>query len=135
MVTGTVFDMNTEEQQTGSITVESRQDVLLGRIRGGPHGELLPGVVADLDGLVTRAETEAGVRAVVLTSDHPTRFIAHADIRWLQEVGAVNHDLSPRAAQVVVELIIDGRGLTPEDALEIGVVDEVVDRTRCCIVR
>ena len=52
---------------------------------GPPHGELGPAIADDLAALVTRAETDAGVGDVVLTGTHPERFVAHADVRWLQE--------------------------------------------------
>ncbi len=52
------------------------------------EGEFGREIAADLAALVTRADTDDGVGAVVLTGTHPTRFLAHAEISWLKEMGA-----------------------------------------------
>ena len=84
------------------IEVEQRGRVLLGRLDGGPRGEFGREIAADLAALVTRAESDDGVGAVVLTGTHPERFIAHAEIRWLQEAGAASPTVGPRATSTVV---------------------------------
>ena len=84
------------------IEVEQRGRVLLARLHGGPRGEFGPEIAADLAALVTRAETDEGVGAVVITGAHPERFVAHANLRWLQEGGAASPSVGPRAAAAVV---------------------------------
>src|SRR5256884_6141851 len=84
------------------IEVEQRGRVLLARLHGGPRAEFGPEIAADLAALVTRAETDEGVGAVVITGTHPERFVAHANLRWLQEGGAASPAVGPRAASTVV---------------------------------
>src|SRR4051794_25901993 len=84
------------------IEVEQQERVLLARLHGGPRGEFGPEIAADLAALVTRAETDESVGAVVITGTHPERFVAHADLRWLQERGAASPSVGPRAAAAVV---------------------------------
>src|SRR5688500_5361119 len=79
------------------IGVEQRGRVLLARLHGGPRGEPGAAIATALAGLVTRAETDEGVGSVVLTGTHPERFLAHADVRWLQEGGAASPSVGPRA--------------------------------------
>jgi enoyl-CoA hydratase/carnithine racemase len=84
------------------IRLEQRGRVLLARLDGGPRGEFGPEIAADLAALVTRAETDEGVGAVVITGTHPERFVAHAELRWLQEGGAASPTVGPRAASAIV---------------------------------
>jgi enoyl-CoA hydratase len=91
----------TEKHHPG-IRIEQRGRVLLARLDGGPRGELGPAIAADLDALVTRAETDEEVGAVVLTGTHPERFVAHADVRWLQEGGAASPSVGPRTGSAIV---------------------------------
>src|SRR5437762_6038509 len=85
------------------IEVEQQGRVLLARLHGGPRGEFGPEIAADLAALVTRAETDDGVGAVVITGTHPERFVAHANLRWLQEGGAASPSVGPRGASAVVQ--------------------------------
>src|SRR4029453_5841272 len=78
------------------IEVEQRGRVLLARLHGGPRGGFGPEIAADLEALVTRAETDESVGAVVITGTHPERFVAHAELRWLQEGGAASPKVGPR---------------------------------------
>jgi len=84
------------------IEVEQRGRVLLARLHGGPRGEFGREIAADLKALVTRAETDDSVGAVVITGTHPERFVAHANLRWLQEGGAASPSVGPRGASAVV---------------------------------
>jgi enoyl-CoA hydratase/carnithine racemase len=84
------------------IDVEQHDRVLVARMRGGPRGEFGPELHADLRRIVERAETDEGVGAVVITGTHPERFVAHANLRWLQEAGAASPSVGPRAAAAVV---------------------------------
>src|SRR5438874_6095156 len=83
------------------IEVERRGRVLLARLHGGPRGEFGPEIAADLAALVTRAETVESVGAVVITGTHPQRFVAHADLRWLQEGGAASPSVGPRGGSAI----------------------------------
>ena len=83
--------------------VEQRGRVLVARLHGGPRGEFGPEIAADLAALVTRAETDDSVGAVVITGTHPERFVAHANLRWLQEGGAASPSVGPRGASAVVQ--------------------------------
>src|SRR2546430_12735092 len=96
--------MSTTTTQTHrlGIEVEQRGRVLLARLHGGPRGEFGPEIAADLAALVSRAETDDGVGAVVITGAHPERFVAHANLRWLQEGGAASPNVGPRGAAAVV---------------------------------
>lgn len=64
----------------GTIDVEQRGTVLIGRFDNPPHGLMDRGSVEALDRLVARAENDDGVDAVVLTGSHPERFVAHYDV-------------------------------------------------------
>ncbi len=83
--------------------------MLLARLHGGPRGEFGPEIAADLEALVTRAETDESVGAVVITGTHPERFVAHANLRWLQEGGAASPTVGPRGC-------LGGRAHGPRDA-------------------
>lgn len=72
----------------GTITVEDRGAVLVATIDGGEYQEFGNDVAEALEALVDRADADPRVRAVVFTSPHPTRFMSHAEVRWLQEGGA-----------------------------------------------
>jgi enoyl-CoA hydratase/carnithine racemase len=91
----------TTNQRVG-LDVEQRGRVLVARLLGGPRGEFGPEIHADLRKLVERAETDEGVGAVVITGAHPERFVAHANLRWLQEGGAASPTVGPRAAAGVI---------------------------------
>ena len=84
------------------IDVEEHGRVLVARLLGGPRGEFGPEIHADLQALVTRAETDEDVGAVVVTGTHPERVVAHAQLRWLQEGGAASPAVGPRGAAAVV---------------------------------
>src|SRR2546429_10002941 len=107
--------MSTTTTQTHrlGIEVEQRGRVLLARLHGGPRGEFGPEIAADLAALVTRAETNDGVGAVVITGTHPERFVAHANLRWLQEGGAASPSVGPRAASAVVHTARAARAVSP----------------------
>src|SRR5438874_11891659 len=83
------------------IEVEQQGRVLLARLHGGPRGEFGPEIAADLAALVTRAESDESVGAVVITGTHPERLVAHAHLRWLQEGDGESPSVGPRAASAV----------------------------------
>jgi len=103
------------------IDVEQRGRVLIARLLGGPRGEFGPEIHADLRSLVERAETDEGVGAVVITGTHAERFVAHANLRWLQEGGAASPTVGPRGAAAVVQ--------TARATRAIGGVRKLADRT------
>src|SRR3954469_8694230 len=103
------------------IEVEQRGRVLLAHLHGGPRGEFGPEIAADLAALVTRAETDESVGAVVITGTHPERFVAHANLRWLQEGGADGPTVGPRGAAAVMQ--------TARAARAVGGVRQLADRT------
>jgi enoyl-CoA hydratase len=103
------------------IEVEQRGRVLLARLHGGSRGEFGPEIAADLAALVTHAETDESVGAVVITGTHPERFVAHANLRWLQEGGAASPTVGPRAAAAVVN--------TARATRAVGPVRKLADRT------
>src|SRR3989440_12345151 len=83
------------------IEVEQRGRVLIARLHGGPRGEFGPEIAADLAALVTRAETDEGVGAGVITGTHPQRVVAHAHLPWLPEGRAPSPRGGPRRAPSV----------------------------------
>ncbi|HEX2085732.1 MAG TPA: enoyl-CoA hydratase/isomerase family protein [Solirubrobacteraceae bacterium] len=64
----------------GTIEVEQRGRVLLATLANAPHALMDRPMVAALDDLVRRAETDPDVGGVVLTGAHPERFVAHYDV-------------------------------------------------------
>jgi enoyl-CoA hydratase len=89
------------QKETGRIETEQRGAVVIARIDGGPRQVFGPDVAADLTELVTRADGDPSVRAVVFTGKHPERFISHAEVRWLQEGGAAVPSVGPRGASIL----------------------------------
>ena len=86
------------------IRVEEHGRVLLAHIQGGPRGEFGREIAADLAALVDRAEKDDRVGAVVLTGTYPGRFVAHAELSWLQETGANSPKVGPGAASLVMRV-------------------------------
>jgi enoyl-CoA hydratase len=110
----------TQNQRLG-IEVEQRGRVLIARLHGGPRGEFGPEIAADLEALVSRSETDEEVGAVVIAGTHPERFVAHANLRWLQEGGAASPSVGPRGASAVVQ--------TARAARAVAGVRQLADRT------
>ena len=54
--------------------------------------------------LVRRADQDPAIRAVVFTGSHPSRFISHAEISWLQEDGSVIPPVSTRVTSAVAKI-------------------------------
>ncbi|WP_354701717.1 Short-chain-enoyl-CoA hydratase [Paraconexibacter sp. AEG42_29] len=96
--------MTTHATATQPLGLEVTQQgrVLTARLHGGPRGELGPEIAADLAALVTRAEDDDNVGAVVITGTHPERFAAHASVSWLQDAGAGSPNVSPRLGSAAV---------------------------------
>jgi enoyl-CoA hydratase len=64
--------------------IEDRGAILIVRVDGGPHALFGPEIANQLDELVDRVDHDPRVHSVVFTGAHPTRFISHADVCWLQ---------------------------------------------------
>ena len=69
----------------------------------------------------TASSRDPSVHAVVFTGARPGRFVSHADVRWLQEGGAVNPKLGRRGASAALRLA--------RDIDRAGVPGPVVDKT------
>jgi enoyl-CoA hydratase len=65
---------------SGSVAVEQRDNVLVATLSNPPMALIDSEIVVGLLALARRADTDSDVGAVVLTGDHPTRFVAHFDV-------------------------------------------------------
>src|SRR5262245_52041335 len=83
----------------GEVRTEQRGRVVLATLSNPPHGLMDAGIVDGLESLVDRAESDSAVGAVVLTGDHPERFIAHYDVRELLEGARSGPSVGPRVAK------------------------------------
>lgn len=86
----------------GRIDIETVGSVLIARLDGGPMGLFGEGTARDLLALIDRVEADKSVDAVVFTGTHPSRFVGHADVRWLQQGGQSTPKLHRTAASAVV---------------------------------
>lgn len=77
---------------------ERRGSTLVIRIESSQRGLFELSMLDEFEDVVRRADADAEIRAVVLTGGHPTRFVSHADVRWLQEGGAESPRLSRKWA-------------------------------------
>jgi len=103
------------------LEIEERGTILIVRVDGGPHALFGPEIANQLEALVERVDHDPRVHAVVITGAHPTRFISHADVRWLQEGGAATPSVGQRGASAIVR--------AAEIADSARVLDGVVART------
>jgi enoyl-CoA hydratase/carnithine racemase len=101
--------------------IENRGAVLIVRVDGGPHALFGPEIANELEEVVDRVDHDSSVHAVVIAGAHPTRFISHADVRWLQEGGAATPSVGERGASAIVR--------AAEIADRARVLDPVVTRT------
>jgi enoyl-CoA hydratase/carnithine racemase len=83
----------------GEVRTEQRGRVVLARLVNPPHGLMDAGIVDGLESLVDRAESDSAVGAVVLTGEHPERFIAHYEVRELLEGARSGPSVGPRVAK------------------------------------
>ena len=81
------------------VRIEQRGRVLLATLVNPPHGLMNAVIVDGLESLVARAATDSGVGAVVLTGEHPERFIAHYDVRELLDGARSGPSIGPRVAK------------------------------------
>jgi enoyl-CoA hydratase/carnithine racemase len=66
---------------TGTVTVERQDNVLIATLVNPPMALMDDAMVAKLHALSRQADTDRTVGGVVLTGGHPTRFLAHFDVR------------------------------------------------------
>ncbi|MDQ3727998.1 MAG: enoyl-CoA hydratase/isomerase family protein [Actinomycetota bacterium] len=89
---------------SGTVRTEQHGRVLLATLSNPPHGLFDDPLVVALSALVERAETDEGVGAVVLTGDHPERFLAHYDVAELLQAAEESPSLSPGVARASLRL-------------------------------
>jgi enoyl-CoA hydratase/carnithine racemase len=83
----------------GEVRIEQRGRVLLATLANPPHGLMDGGIVDGLESLVARAESDSAVGAVVLTGEHPERFLAHYEVRELLEGARSGPSVGPQVAR------------------------------------
>ncbi|WP_319446726.1 MULTISPECIES: enoyl-CoA hydratase/isomerase family protein [unclassified Mycobacterium] len=108
-------------QDDSHLDIEDRGTTLIVRVDGGPHSLFGVRLAGQLDELVERVGRDPSIHAVVFTGARPGRFVSHADVRWLQEGGAVKPKLRRRGASAALRV---ARGLD-----RAGVPGPVVDKT------
>lgn len=75
------------------------------------------GIIGELDGLVSRAESDDSVGAVVLTGAHEARFVAHYDVGELLAAARESPAIGPRAAHASLRAVGALRKLPGADDL------------------
>lgn len=108
-------------QDSNHLAIENHGSVLVVRVDGGPQSLFGSEIANELDELVDRVDRDPSVHGVVFTGARPGRFISHADVRWLQEAGAVKPKLGRRGASAALRL---ARNID-----RAGVPGPVVDKT------
>ena len=84
----------------GEVQVSEHGDgVLLATLSNPPHALMDEPMVEGLERLAIRAAEDPGVTAVVLTGDHPERFIAHYDIAEILEAARAGPAVGAGAAR------------------------------------
>jgi len=80
----------------GSVAVEQRGNVLIATLSNPPTALMDSEIVVGLLALARRADADSDVGAVVLTGDHPTRFVAHFNVAEILSVAEQASRLSKR---------------------------------------
>lgn len=70
------------------LDIQTHGSTLHARIHAGPYQEFGAALALLIEALLDRVEQDPDIRAVVFSSAHASRFISHADVKWLQEGGA-----------------------------------------------
>lgn len=70
------------------LDIQAHGNTLHARIHAGPYQEFGAVLALLIEALLDRVEQDPDIRAVVFSSAHASRFISHADVKWLQEGGA-----------------------------------------------
>lgn len=105
-----------EKESVGRLVVETRGSSLVVQLDGGPLQVFGAELLRQLEALVERADADPSVRAVVFTSAHPSRFMSHADVGWLQR-GGLDYVARQRAGDAAPPLPKDYVGLDRLHAL------------------
>ena len=79
--------------------------MLVATLVSPPHGLMDAGIVKGLESVVTRAESDENVGAVVLTGAHAERFIAHYDVGELLAGARAGPSLRPGIALAAVRAV------------------------------
>ncbi|MCB0875755.1 MAG: enoyl-CoA hydratase/isomerase family protein [Solirubrobacterales bacterium] len=111
----------------GEVRIDERgEGVLLATISNPPHALMDDAIVVALEQLAARAESDPAVTGIVLTGEHPERFVAHYDVGELLAGARQSPSVSPRAARVSLGAVSAIRGMpggkaalerTPADGL------------------
>jgi enoyl-CoA hydratase/carnithine racemase len=99
----------------GTVNVEQRGAVLIGTFDNPPHGLMDRGSVEALERLVTRAEGDDGVGAVVLTGSHPERFVAHYDVAELLAAAGASPAVGARVISTALRTVRAARRIRGAD--------------------
>ena len=89
----------------GGIDVEQHGKVLLATIRNPPYALMTPRILRDLAALVQRVNSDPSVGAVVLTGAHPTRFLAHFDVRVILGSAEKSPRIKPSTAHRLLRFV------------------------------
>lgn len=86
------------------VTTEQQGRVLIARLDNPPHSLMTTQMVAELDVLVDRADSDDGIGVVVITGAHPERFLAHFDVAELLKGGQSAPALSEAQAAAALRV-------------------------------
>ncbi len=105
-------EMINSEIQRKHIKLETHDNVLIAHLDGGPYQLMGLDMAEELSELLDDLEKKhTSVEAVIFTGDHPDYFIAHADVRWLQEGGASIPKLGLKTSSLVARTSKSIRGV------------------------
>jgi enoyl-CoA hydratase len=99
----------------GTVNVEQRGTILIGTFDNPPHGLMDRGSVEALERLVTRAEGDEDVDAVVLTGSHPERFVAHYDVAELLAGASASPAVGAKAVDAALRTVSVARRIRGAD--------------------
>lgn len=95
-------NMSKSEVIKKHIRLEQHGSVAIAYLDGGPHQLIGLDMAEELSNLLDSLEKEnQAINAVIFTSKHPDYFLAHADVRWLQEGGASIPKLGLKSSSMV----------------------------------
>jgi len=90
----------------GQVRIEEPGDgVLLTTIDNPPLALMTEAIVAELEALSRRAESDAEVRGVVLTGAHPERFVAHYEVAELLAGARASPAVNPGPARGLLSAV------------------------------
>lgn len=105
----------------GSVNIEQRGNVLVATLANPPHALMDGSIQEALAALAVRADEDPAVGAVVLTGAHPTRFIAHFDVRLILAGAKSAPAMSPQTAHMSLKAV--------GTALRVPGADRVISRS------